>query len=235
MNVQHISIDAANYGVIQGIEHLLDVHDGPSHAPINHFWMQAIAETASQNGAGGLLTGLFGNASVSWPGNGSALLALLQGYPATAFRLFLHAESNPWLTLKRQVLRPLLNPGLKAINRFRDSGKNSWRSYSAINLHMASELNINGRMQEAAYDPTYSFSPLEDIHPSFFLPDFGIGVSIPGEIAVMHSLYNLDPTSNLPMLEFLLRVPDNQFRHGDEGSWLFRRAFQNRMPEIGAD
>ena len=38
-NVQHIPIDAADYGVLQGIEHLLDIHEVPAmrHATTTGF------------------------------------------------------------------------------------------------------------------------------------------------------------------------------------------------------
>jgi asparagine synthase (glutamine-hydrolysing) len=230
-NVQHLPIDAANYGVIQGIEHILDVHDGPSHAANNHYWLQAITEAASRNGAGVVLTGQMGNATVSWSGNGSALLALLQGYPAMALRLFLPAEPNLWLTLKRQVLKPLLMPGLRAFRRFKTPRGRPWQAYSALNIHMASELDLDGRMRAAGYDPTFTFSPLEDVRLRFFWPVFGIGFGIGAEMGARHSVSYLDPTSNLSLVEFLLRVPDDQFRRQGQSNWLFRRAFRNRLPE----
>jgi asparagine synthase (glutamine-hydrolysing) len=229
-NVQLVPIDAKDYGVIQGIEQGLDAHEGPSHAAGNHYWVQAVTDAAVRDGAGVMLTGQMGNASVSWDGNGSALLAFLQRYPATALRLFLHAEPNPWLTLKRQVLKPLLTPGLRAFRRFKTPGSSPWQAYSALNIHMASELDLDGRMRAAGYDPTFTFSPLEDVHLRFFRPEFGIGFGIWPEMAARHSISILDPTFNQSMVEFLLRVPDDQFRHGGQSSWLFRRAFRNRLP-----
>jgi asparagine synthase (glutamine-hydrolysing) len=229
-NVQHLPVDAKDYGVIQGIEYLLDAHDGPSHAAGNHYWLQAVTEAAARGGAGVMLTGQMGNATVSWAGNGSALLALLQGYPATALRLLLHAEPNPWLTLKRQVLKPLLTPGLRAFRRFNTPRGRPWQAYSALNIHLASELDLDGRMREAGYDPTYTFSPLEDIHLRFFWPVWGIGAGIWSEMTARHSISILDPTFNQSMVEFLLRVPDDQFRHGGKSSFLMNRAFRNRLP-----
>ena len=229
-NVQHIPIDAANYGVLQGIENLLDAHDGPSHAASNQYWIQAVTEAAARDGAGVVLTGQMGNATVSWTGNGSALLAILQGYPATALRLFLHAEPNPWLTLKRQVLKPLLTPGLRAFRRFKTPRGKPWQAYSALNIHLASELDLDGRMRAEGYDPTFTYSPLEDLRRRFFWPGWSIGVGIWPEMAAKHSISILDPTFNQSMVEFLLRVPDDQFRHEGQGSWLYRRAFQNRLP-----
>jgi len=229
-NVQHIPIDAANYGVLQGIEYLLDVHDGPSHAARNHYWIQAVTEAAARDGTGVILTGQMGNATVSWTGNGSTLLAILQGYPATALRLFLHAEPNPWLTLKRQVLKPLLTPGLRAFRRSKTPRGRPWQAYSALNIHMAAELDLEGRMRAEGYDPTFTFSPLEDRRLRFFWPAWSIGVGIWPEMAARQSISTLDPTFNQSMVEFLLRVPDDQFRHGGQGSWLFRRTFRNRLP-----
>jgi asparagine synthase (glutamine-hydrolysing) len=229
-NLQHLPIDAASYGVIQGIEHLLDAHDGPSHAAGNHYWLQAIMEAASRSGAGVLLTGQMGNATVSWTGNGSALLALLQGNPAVALRLLLHAEPNPLLTLKRQVLKPLLIPGWLALQRFKTPPSGFWRDYSALNLQMASKLDLDSRMRAAGHNPTSRSSPLEDAHRFFFRPECGIGTGLGAELAARHSLASLDPTADLAMVEFLLRVPDDQLYRGGQSSYLMKRAFRNRLP-----
>jgi asparagine synthase (glutamine-hydrolysing) len=230
-NVQHTAVDAANYGVIQGIEHLLDIHDGPSHAASNHYWLQATAETAARNGAAVVLTGQMGNATVSWAGNGSALLALLQGHRDTAWRLLLHAEPNPWLTLKRQVLKPLLTPGLRTYRRLKSPGSSPWRAYSALNPRMASQLDLDQRMRAAGFDPTFTFSPLEDMHLRFFWPAWSIGTGFWSELGARHSIAFLDPTFNQSLVEFILRVPDDQFRRRGQSSWLMRRAFRNRLPE----
>ena len=229
-NVHHVPVDAKDYGVIQGIEFITSLHDGPTHGAINNYWAQAVVESATRNGAGLILTGQFGNANVSWTGNGSALLALLQGSPATSLRLLLHAEPNPWLTLKRQVLKPLLRPGTLAFRRRTTSLSRKWQEYSAINSHMASELDLHGRMRAAGHDPTFAHSPLEDIRQIFFLPVNGIGTSIWSEIGARCGVGFLDPTQNQVLVEFLLRVPDDQFRHKGQDTWLYRRAFRDRVP-----
>jgi asparagine synthase (glutamine-hydrolysing) len=228
-NVKHVAIDAANCGVIGGIEYLLDTHDGPSHGASNQFWLKGINDAVSQSGAGALLTGKFGNATVSWSGNGSALRALLQGNPSIAWQLLLHGEPNPWLTLKRQLLKPLLTPAVRAIRRLKSS-RNAWQAYSALNTQMASGLDLNGRMRAAGYDPTFTFSPLEDTRLRIFSPVSGIGFGIGAEQAARHSFSSLDPTANLSLVEFLLRVPDDQFRRKGQSSWLMRRAFRTRLP-----
>jgi asparagine synthase (glutamine-hydrolysing) len=228
-NVQHVAVDAANYRVIQGIEHVLEAHEGPNHAAVNHYWVLAIFEAATRNGSGVLLTGQMGNETVSWPGNGSALLALLQGHPSTALRLILHAEPNLWLILKRQILKPLLTPGLRAFRRLKTPRDKAWRAYSALNVQMASELDMDGRMRAAGHDPTFTFSPLDDLRFLTLEPEFGIGKCIWTEIAASHSISCLDPTASLALLEFILRVPDDQFCQRGRSS-LIQRALRDRMP-----
>jgi asparagine synthase (glutamine-hydrolysing) len=51
------------------------------------------------------------------------------------------------------------------------------------------------------------------------------------EMGARHSIASLDPTADQSLIEFLLRVPDEQFRRRGQSSWLFRRAFRNRLPE----
>jgi asparagine synthase (glutamine-hydrolysing) len=86
-------------------------------------------------------------------------------------------------------------------------------------------------MRAAGHDPDFNFSPLEDVHLLFFRPEFGVGFGIGSETAAPHSLSCLDPTANLSLVEFLLRVPDDQFRRKGESSFLMKRAFRNRLPD----
>ena len=230
-NVKHIAVDAKEYRVIQGIQYLIDVHDGPLHGAINHFWVQAIREAGEHLGAGVMLTGSMGNATVSWPGNGSALRALLQGHRGSAWRLFLDAEPNPWLTLKRQVLKPILTPGRRMIRRMRISQETPWEAYAAISPGMARKLDLRGRMRAAGYDETWTASPLEDFHMAYFDPSIGIGAALGSEFGAWHRFAFLDPTANLPLVEFITRVPDDQFRRGGGASSLFKRTFRHSMPE----
>jgi asparagine synthase (glutamine-hydrolysing) len=230
-NVRSIAVDAAGYSVLGGIEHFLELHDGPSHATFNYYWMQAVTEAAVRDGAGVVLTGAMGNATVSWAGNGSALLALLQGRRDVALQLLLHGEANVWLTVKRQVLKPLLQPGRRWLRRLRSPSGRPWTQYSALSTKMAEQLDVDGRMRAAGYDPTFSVSPLEDVRPRFFAPACGIGPGILSEMGARHAVSFRDPTSNLALAEFLLRVPDSQFRRDGQSSFLMRRAFRDRLPD----
>ena len=228
-NVRHIPIDAKDYSVIGGLEYFQNLHDGPGHAATNQYWNQAEMETCEREGFAVFLSGGIGNATVSWSGNGSAALALKQGFPSTALRLFFQGESNPWLTLKRQVLKPILSPARRMVRRLMASG-NPWQSYSALNVYLGKQLNIEGRMRAAGYDSTFTLSPLWDHRECFFFPEPGTSASHLQDVSARYSVTCLDPTTNLRLLEFLLRVPDDQFYRRGQSSCLLRRAFRGRMP-----
>jgi len=229
-NVRHVAVDAAEYSVLRGIEYLLAIHDGPSHAASNHYWLQAILEAATRDRNAVLLTGQMGNATISWTGSGSALLALRGRQPRIAWQLFLHAESNPWFTLKRQVLKPALTPALRSMRQLRSGRKQPWQGYSALNPRMASALQLDARMRAAGYDPTYTLSPVEDLRPIFFQPARCVGPGLWSEMGARHAISVRDPTANLALLEFLLRVPDDQFRRHGQHSYLLVRTFRGRLP-----
>jgi asparagine synthase (glutamine-hydrolysing) len=229
-NVRHIAVDAAEYSVLGGIEHYLDFHDAPGHAAGNQFWVQAVTEIAARDGAALMLCGQMGNATVSWNGNGSALLALHERRPQDAWQLFLHAESNPWLTLKRQILKPIVTPPLRLLRRLQGLGRHPWQQYSALNPRLAARLDLDARMRAAGYDVTFTFSPLEDLRCRFLNAAWTNAAGVWSEIGARHSLSIVDPTANLALLEFLLRVPDTQFRRDGKSSYLFRRAFRRRLP-----
>jgi asparagine synthase (glutamine-hydrolysing) len=230
-NVRHIAIDAAEYGVLQGIEQLLAIHDGPCHAGDHYYWIKAIVDKAVRDRAGVLLTGQMGNATVSWNGNGSVLLALLGRKPRVAWQLFLHAEPNLWFILKRQILKPVLTPALRSVRRLQSYPAPPWQAYSALNPRMASALELGARMRAAGYDSTFTPSPLKDRRLNFLKPLRGIGVGLWSEIGATHAISIQDPTSNLALLEFLLRVPDDQFRRDGQGSSLLLRTFRGRLPK----
>jgi asparagine synthase (glutamine-hydrolysing) len=96
---------------------------------------------------------------------------------------------------------------------------------------MASQLDLDNRMRAAGHDPTFQFSPVEDLRSRFILPTWCIGTGLWSEIGARHAISFRDPTCNLAMVEFLLRVPDSQFRRNGQGSSLFRRSFSGRLPE----
>lgn len=239
-NVRHIPIDAAGYSVLQGIRHFLDFQCGPNGAAVNHFWLQAIAETAALQGAEVLLTGQMGNYSVSWTGNASAALALRQGDWQTALYLLRHAEETPWHTLKRQILKPLLTPALALADAWKSPQPRDLENFSSLNPHFIEKLDPRDTLRKSALASTQSasvipgyrlFSAFLDIREILLQARYRVSFQLSSEISARHKVRHLDPTANLQLVEFLLRVPDSQFVRDGQFASLFQRAFRGRMPE----
>jgi asparagine synthase (glutamine-hydrolysing) len=96
---------------------------------------------------------------------------------------------------------------------------------------MARELDLEGRMRAAGYDSTGTIIPFGNLRLPTMQPKFGTTFNISAELDAWHSVSTFDPTANVALLEFLLRVPDDQsYLHGQE-CYLFKRAFRNRMPD----
>ena len=120
-NVQHVPIDAEDYGVIQGIEYLLDAHDGPSHAASNQYWLQAIMEAASRNGSGGRADRADGQCHGLLDGNGSALLALAPGIPGHGFAVVSSCGAESLAHSEAAGIEAVADAGAASFRRFKIS------------------------------------------------------------------------------------------------------------------
>jgi asparagine synthase (glutamine-hydrolysing) len=229
-NVRHIPINSDGTGVLEGIEHFLDLHTGPSHAAVNQFWMKAIMEAAERDGAGLVLTGALGNGSVSWAGNGLALQVLTQGSAREALRYFFRSERDPLSLLKRQILKPAVLAARRAWYLSPLIRRQPWRDFSALNPAMARQLNLDKLMKDAGLKSTFHWSPLADRRLFFFDAAWSTGNGMWSEMGARHGLTFRDPTFHLPLIEFLLRVPEEQFRRHGQSSYLFRRAMAGYLP-----
>ncbi|MDD2856974.1 MAG: asparagine synthase-related protein [Desulfuromonadaceae bacterium] len=229
-NIEHIATKSENSSVLDAIRMQLQIHDEPGHAASNQYWIQDILSQARNRGVGVLLTGQCGNGTVSYAGSGQGLSLLKNGCYKEALHQLRHAEANPWLTLKRQILKPLLTPARIFYHQHIKSGGQPWLDYSAINPHFARQINLAGLMADDGHDPTllsihYSHMQLLILHP---------GKSIVGslwhELGAAYNIEVRDPTIDRRLIEFCLQVPDRQYFSQGKKRNLIRHAMIDRMP-----
>lgn len=227
-NIEHILLTARDVSLIEGIRRFLELYQEPGHAASNFYWIMAILAEAERRGMGVLLTGQSGNATVSWGGTGSFFdLLVREGWWAAARDLLL-AEAGFWQTLKRQFLKPLLRPAIRLFRYYKSGTRPPWHNYAAIHPHFAQRLQLADRMREAGHDATFTTPSAE------LLTKFRSCITSGG--AIWHALgagCNLDvrdPTQDARLIEFCLRLPDDQFCRRGEDRWLIRRAMAGRMP-----
>jgi asparagine synthase (glutamine-hydrolysing) len=154
---------------------------------------------------------------------------LLGGRVRQAWRALKEAEPNPWLTFKRQVLKPILLPGLQAFRRIRTDRKAPWAAYSAIHPAFARELGLGARMAQERHDPTFTSFP-EPLQLSILRLGRRGGGGIWHELGAGLGLEVRDPTADRRVIEFCLRCPDSQYRRQGQGRMLIRRAMDGLMP-----
>ena len=226
----HLPVNASGMGILESLQRQIDIHNGPGHSGANYHWMLALLELARDRGLGVLLTGQQGNATVSYSGEGSLWWPnLVNGKIGEAWNALRETESNPWLAFKRQVLKPILEPGLRAYrHRFKNHGR-PWILETALNPALVQELNLEGRMAMEGFDPTFEITPRPMNLALLGLGQEGVG-AIWHELGAAFGLEVRDPTADRRVIEFCLRVPNSQFRHRGQGRWLLRRAMAGRMP-----
>jgi asparagine synthase (glutamine-hydrolysing) len=214
-NIDFIPVASEQVGVVASIEGMLAVHDQPGHAAANYYWILDILRIARKRGVRVLLTGQGGNATVSWAGTGNLWPALRGGDWLALISAFRESEVGAWLTLKRQVLKPVLAPVRDAFARVRKPGRSPWAEYSAINPRFATEINLYGRMRAARHDPLFG-AVHRDRHPR--AARFRLGRLASAHLGAIwmengaaHQLDVRDPTRDRRLIEFCWRVPDRVF------------------------
>ena len=231
--IQHLAVSCGGASLLDSIERNFEIHLDPGHAVSNYHWIQEIMEQCRLRGIRVLLTGQSGNGSISWTGTGSLFFPLLRGDFHGVLRA-LGAEANPWLALKRQFIGPLLAPFRRARVRLTTS-REPWREYSAISSGFVQECGILERMRAAGHDPTFVLGPTEDGRMRMFAPQMGRVGTLWKEAGIHYELDVRDPTRDVRLVEFCLRVPDEQYLRKGQCRWLLRRAMKGRMPACVLD
>jgi asparagine synthase (glutamine-hydrolysing) len=227
----HRPVDAGTSTLAETQRAQLDVHGVPGHAAPNYGWILAALALGRDSGLGVMLTGQQGNATVSQTAEASVWWpSLLRGDLREAWKGLRAAEPDPWLALKRQVLKPFLLPLLQARQRRKIfQGQNPWTAFSAIRHEFAIEMDLEARAREAGFDPTYL-----RVRGRVNLDLLRLGSNPVGaiwhELGAAFGLEVRDPTAERRLVEFCVRLPDSQLRRRGEDRLLLRRAFRNRLP-----
>ena len=228
-SIEHLLLTARDIGLVEGIQRFFELYQEPGHAAANFYWIMAILAEAERRGMGVLLTCQNGNATVSWSGTGSFFdLISREGWWA-AVRDLLLTEAGFWQTLKLQFLKPLLLSAIRLFRYYKNGMQPPWHNYTAIHPHFAQRLQLADRMHETGHDATFTTPSAERV------AKFRSCMTSGG--ATWHALgagYNLDvrdPTQDARLIEFCLRLPNDQFYRRGEGRRLIRRAMAGYMPQ----
>jgi asparagine synthase (glutamine-hydrolysing) len=203
----------------------------PVRNPTNLGWMLAISKRARAANQRVLLSGSFGNFTVSWDGWSQVSQHLLQGRLALAFqqyRAFHRANSLAGATSFRKLfIDPFWSERLLCWNDWiRNRGK-LWRSYSAIRMDFAEEMQIESRGRAGGHDFRYRTRYGER---AAGLMGIDYGGDWNAAIKAIHGVEIREPLADIDLVEYCLGVPDEQYLTEGIDRSLIRRAMWGKLP-----
>jgi asparagine synthase (glutamine-hydrolysing) len=236
-NIDLNYVEARDVSPIAGIEQALFIHDQPSHAAGNMYWLTALMADAQRQGVGAMLNGQGGNATISWAGGYETTLLdyLVRGQLGT-FRRKLRAWKE--MTgrsllgaVRSQIYRPIewhLRRRLQSLKPQKDA----WRHYSPINVAFARELDLSNQMERLGHDPTFS-SPRDPRQARLGLikPGSHIVGHLQSEIGAAYGIEVRDPTFDQRVISFCWSIPESQYFMDGHNRMLIRRAMADYLPK----
>lgn len=229
-NIVHVPVRSEGVSILAAIERFLELKGEAGNAPSNYYWLLDIMERARGRGIGTLLTGQGGNATVSYDGSGELFRPLRRGDFRQVAGMLRLSEPDFWLTLKRQIVKPVL---LHIIRLFRSCLRPrnlDWLGDSAINPEFAREIRLAERMRHDGYDDDSIVSCRLGMHLSLLKLGAETVGSFWHEMGAWYGLDIRDPTLDRRVIEFCLRTPDYLFRRHGTVRWLILQAMEGRMP-----
>lgn len=226
-NMDHFLLKAENITVLEGIEKMLWIHDQPFHAAANAYWIIDMMENVRKQGCNILLTGQFGNATISWPTTYYTNKFLSPKCPEINRK-----NLTNYKQFQKNILKPIIPKSIFNIYKRLSFGLYPWESHSAINRSFANKINLSDHMKKVGFDPTFSrFKNISSMQVDLIMP----GQTIVGqqwlEIGTQFGIEIRDPSMDKRVIGFCLSVPNSVYIQNHKGRMLIREAMKGIIPE----
>ena len=232
-NVDVHYIRAEEVSPLAGTRQLLELLQEPAHGPGNYYWLAAILARAREMGLGALLTGQNGNGSVSYVGHpANAWRSLATGQWGLLARNLPRTGREIWPAVKRHWLVPPLHAWQSWRQRQQPVAAEPWVAYSAIRPEFARSLRLTEQMQEAGHDPRFIFFDRRFARLATLRLGYNVGGAIWSALGAGYGIEARDPTSDEAVVEFCLRVPEEQYCVRGQYRSLMRRAMKGLLPDV---
>jgi asparagine synthase (glutamine-hydrolysing) len=226
-NIDHVPIDSAGMDLLADMKAWTDAMDEPAQNCVNLLWISAIMGKAKRRGAGVMLHGITGNATVS-----------ADGYEA----LTAYFRTGRWLKM------------FQFANNMRNRGEFSFKASAVLATNGIMPRWMKVRIKPGARDATLDYTPA---HPrissqykvferilklqqgdlpsiqqqrAFFFERFDFG-SFNAGVAARFGLDHRDPLGDKRIFDFCFSLPIEQYAVGGQSRSLIRRAMKGRLPE----
>ena len=233
-NVRHTLYRHASTAHLEGLDEILEALDRPPLNLCNMGWADGISRLLASEGHGVVLTGLFGDLSISYTGQERLPSLFLTGRWLT-----LHKELRAltkryrrryrWWFIEK-VLQPFMPAPLWRMWKARQG--EIWgdvTTYTALHPSFVSAMGTQDRARRAGRDLAYR-RPWD----SRQMRIQGLEWLDYGEYSLLEDLRGLQarhPLGDQRLLSFLLAVPDEQFFRDGQHQRILRNAMANILPE----
>ena len=225
-NVTHIQIDSAGYNLLADMKAWTDAMDEPAQNCVNLLWMSAIMDDARSRGAGVMLHGLSGNATISADGWEAMTTWFRTGHWLKMFELANNLRNRGEFSFKASAvlatnglmprwLKKQIKPGAKVLNL----------DYSPVNPGIVEEYDL----VEKTFQTRHGNLPSIRTQRARFFERFD-PAPINAAIAARYGLENRDPMGDKRIFEFCFAIPIEQYAAQSQSRSLVRRAMKDRLP-----
>jgi asparagine synthase (glutamine-hydrolysing) len=180
-----------------------------------------------------MLTGQYGNGTVSWTGDQQrALHGFTHLRWIAMLRALRYAQRQYHGSFGRALFVELIMP-LRAnwmARQFR-RGRAEAPHTREISPLLASRTRVVERMRESGYDPFHgAMLSARDQRLRYLLPGISPFGASWAETGASFALDVRDPTSDVRLIEYCLAIPDSVYRGADDERLLVRRAMEGLLP-----
>ena len=225
-NVTHVQIDSSGYDLLDDMKAWTDAMDEPAQNCVNLLWMSAIMRDAQSRGAGVMLHGLSGNATISADGWEAMIPWFRTGHWIKLFRFANNLRNRGEYSFKASAvlatngllprwLKQQIKPGAKVLNL----------DYSPVNPGIVEEYDL----VEKAFQKRHGDLPDLRTQRARFFERFDHG-PMNAAVAARFGLENRDPIGDKRIFEFCFSIPIEQYAAGFQSRSLVRRAMKDRLP-----
>jgi asparagine synthase (glutamine-hydrolysing) len=237
LDVQYVQSNERLY--LNDLDGFFVAGEAPLRNPSNWPWMEVIFRQAAERNARVVMTGVPGNLTISWAGENlfqnlirkgewkhafTEAQALARGYTAqSAWRIF----------AGRGILPLIPNLAWQMVQRIR-SGRGGivsrppWHDFSPLRADFALSQRVEERARSRGHDFRFRSSASDRLR--FIVGQADARANARRAKEVIFGVQQSDPAADMRIVEFCLRIPEDQFLRNGEARWLLRRAMSNRLP-----
>ncbi len=200
-NIDFIPVRTTERSLFDDLEKYYTWADRPILNPCNRIWIEEIATRAQQTGIETLLTGAYGNFTISWAGNNAPISGII-----SLLRMF-KRHLRYW----------------RDIAKMRATGQTLYDSFSYVKPDLKRDKKRLDR-----FLITRSIAPGTERRWFF---NHGAKSNMKQIYEATHGVSHQDPTYDLDVVEFCLRQPSHVYTRGNSHRLLIRDAMEGLLPD----